>query len=472
MLHQCPCGRIDSFIGRLASGADFCATIVVMATKLPPSLELFLGETSDEPIPPQAFASWMDRSGMAKEFEASAKATVMEFKYADTAPSRRNGEGPFRLCPSGALNPLSTIGKCSEPDCRADMAERFARSVALYGDEVFVPDELTRTFLFSDLTAPGIAVQLMAARASLRKLEPLLRAGIVRFGSPLQVYCRHCGEEIERFREAAVERLGKDMMREVRFSLSGGGRSRRLSFTLSAGKINWVRQITQKQAARLRSSPRFIKPNGAEKQFLRAYVDTVARMSVEDLFSSSTLAQRTRGTLAACVSEEARAFATVAGWKRSATDIDELERLQHIRLPYVEDLTVEELLILRRKASAALPRFRSFLSNRVLRDPDPQKVQASLKELKEGVEDVEAELRALRRGRTFKGAAATAMVALAVIVCETASMSGIVAAAFGGALAALNGLHPHLAKDEVDTARQEAVPSFVLWKARDLLRHR
>jgi hypothetical protein len=51
-------------------------------------------------------------------------------------------------------------------------------------------------------------------------------------------------------------------------------------------------------------------------------------------------------------------------------------------------------------------------------------------------------------------------------------MSPLIGAALGAAISALTGMHPHVAKDEIDTAKLKSSPSYVLLQARHLLRHR
>jgi hypothetical protein len=438
--------------------------------KLPPAVEFFLGETSDEPMAPAELVSWMKRSCLAKEFQDCGQRTIADFDYADSPGHDSAAAGTFRLCPMGALDPLSRFGQCISPDCRAANAEAFARSVALYGEEIFLVDDLTGMLAFADLNSPVTAAYLLAARASLKKLEPLLRAGILRLGAPIRRYCEQCGNTIKSFQESAAERLCGELLERVKYALSP---EHMLRLKLSEDDIiGIVRVIKATDAATLRVSEQFIEPTVAEMQILRPFLLGDARKRVSQLFMTSTLAQRTRGALATCDRQDAGTFTSLAGWTNSDQKIEELERLQSIELPYIEDLTVEELLELRDTAGLALPRFRNFLSSRILEASGPECVRTAIQELKEGVTDVEAELHALQAGRKLKFAAGTAMVVLSVVVAEVTSFPTVAAAAFAGALAAFNGLHPQFAKDETDTVRQKTLPSYVLWKARDLLRHR
>jgi hypothetical protein len=440
-----------------------------MAVKIPPAVSFFLRETGDEPVTPEHFVAWMKRSGLGKEFRSRAIATVSEFRYADS-PRRRSRPGvDFCVCPSGNLNPLSCTGKCSDANCRSNIAEHFAQSVALYAEEVFIVDDLTGCLLFDDLSSPATAIRLLGARAALRKLEPLMRAGVVRFGSPVHTLCKHCGQMMTKFRDRAADRLTPKLLEQLQFRLVRVHDLNRLSLTFSGGELFWRENLSDKKAASLRFSTKLIRPTAKERVALQLSVKAIARMTVQELLGASNLAQQTQSAVVGSDRIGAQAFAGAAGLKHSAQDVKTLERLQSIRLPYVEHLTVEEILELREKASAALPRFRNFLSTRILAAPGTEEVRAAIRELKEGAADVEAELRAIRVGRNLKAAAATAIVALAVVVCEATSFPTVAGAAFAGALAALNGLHPHFAKDVTDQAQLQALPSYVLWKAQHLL---
>jgi len=443
-----------------------------MAQSLPPAVEFFLRETSDQPDVPGPFAAWLKRSGVSKELQARAEETIKQFKYADDRNTPVEPTGRFTVCPSGALDPMSPIGKCGHPNCRAEMAGRFARSLALYAESVVMTDTLTGLLYFGDLDSPLVAARLLGTRAAVRQLEPLLRAGIIRLGTPTRFYCAQHGTIINTFQQEARTRLTRDLLREVRYSLRRTDRRYYLTTTLADGELIVGQDISRREAASLRTSDTFVKPRPTEKTTLRPYIERDADQMIYDLFLSTTLAQSTHGTLAAADRGEVQAFTSLAGRSISMPHIDELERLLTISLPYVEDLTVREVLVLRRKAASALPRFRTFIARKVIGAKSRTAAQASILELKEGVADIQAELMTIRRGRNLKILATTTTAALALLMYESTTLPAMAVAAFAGALAAMNAIHPHVAKDETDAARQETLPAYILWKAHNLLAHR
>ena len=143
-----------------------------------------------------------------------------------------------------------------------------------------------------------------------------------------------------------------------------------------------------------------------------------------------------------------------------------------IQLPWINSLSVDDILKLRQEAGNARPAFRErFMNALSSADGDVDSLSETIAELRANTAEVESELRTLNlsgeaRFRNVAGA-------LGITISIYGFMSGVVspAIALGGLMSLLGLLHPSARKDEQEELKIQSKPAYVLVKANELLEH-
>jgi hypothetical protein len=153
-------------------------------------------------------------------------------------------------------------------------------------------------------------------------------------------------------------------------------------------------------------------------------------------------------------------------------EITSWERSRSVNLPWIGELSVEQVAQLRIEAADALPRFRESFLRALMQPPDNDRAAIeAIQRLRAEAEEVASELKALNvtRGSSFRTTAGL----LGVTASVYGFGSGFVppAGAIGGLLSLLGLLHGSARKDEQDEAKLRSKPGYVLLKARELLDH-
>jgi len=438
--------------------------------ELPPSIELVLHEIDTDHASPYEFVDSLIKTGLAKDLYQQAEFTQTHWKYADQMDQRR---GVFKLCPAGTVNPFDKWGKCIDAACSDAYATRFARTVGLYAEQIVVADPLTRmmlTFEEEVLASAAGPMMLLSTAVKLKRLEPLLRAGVILFCSTPEL-CSICYENTERFvakrTESALTYL---MQQDFRFSVNVANVDEPwVGLSFEKGDMVNHRPVTPQIASRLRKSRKPLVPTRYERIVLRPVVRKIAEWLERTVLGSYITSVRSKGIFAA----SDRATATLFQGARdheSGSLYENLEGLQSLDLPFVGELDVAEILVLRQEAQNALPTFRSKIQSSLSGPSDSNRLNESVAELRLQATEVRSELEAIHRAQRWRNGLMAASAGLSMAIAAK-SPPGYGAVALGGALAAISLMHPHTAKDKGEIAKLEASPAYVLIKAQDLLRH-
>jgi len=148
-----------------------------------------------------------------------------------------------------------------------------------------------------------------------------------------------------------------------------------------------------------------------------------------------------------------------------------MEAVQALDLPWISELSPEEVMVLRREATAALPQFREYLISRIAAAQDERSVISVIGELRESSARVAVELEASRRRWFTRTSLATGAVGLSIVLFAAAPAQAFAVAALAAALAALSGTHSHVVTDVADEHKLKSTPGYVLLKAKDILKH-
>src|SRR5262249_8510824 len=114
-------------------------------------------------------------------------------------------------------------GKCSHISCRMAAAQKFAQSVALYADQIVVPDPLTHLFLNEQPLPDWFWEHIHVELQVLKYLLPLLKAGVMTLSSPVRHFCSDHKQEFETSVRDAASTLVQNLSDSVRVNLVDTG---------------------------------------------------------------------------------------------------------------------------------------------------------------------------------------------------------------------------------------------------------
>lgn len=447
--------------------------------ELPPVLQLISSEIPPNTLLPANIERLLKDKGFLKEISAQAQFSVKK-KVSSGTESSVTDDG-LKIYPTAALNPLSGIGKCNGHNCRVIQAESFARSIGLYCDHAVLTDFITQLFLAQDISKID-ARQVFADVQAFTVLLPMVRAGIIRFSDPIEAMCPECCKEITGdLSEKLWELILKDGKAE--FTASDGGKlSLHVSSTLfdADGKsFDTEYELNTEEAKSVSILFRKVKIKNLPKKAF----NLVKERTTNDLLMGIRL-----------VSEEAKSAADkaavlVTNSRQDATilrkidggsfskSFDDWENLRSVQLPWVSNLSVEEIIQLRERASKALPKFRDRMNKELFsisaktKDPDKLSLQVA-RSLREEANELDAELSsaAIKTGHTGHLAIGTTGISCIVYGIGAKDPTAILAGAtLTAALAAM--YHPSK-NAHADHAQLKTKPAYVLLSAREIIRNR
>lgn len=420
--------------------------------------------------------------GLIAELRRQARWSRSGFEYAD----RREDEAPrssdLVVTPSGTLNPFSPVAKCSSPSCRARAAADFIQSVALYSDVAYLPDPLSSPFSDPKKLSGDKAEYLQHRLETLRTVYPLIQAGIVRLASPFRAYCRHCFDEIGATLDEATEAVAAAIEPDIRASYYPKGPEPYIFirtpvlFPEQDHPLSTVCPLSpEKHRAYLescgdgRSSRNTRKSRRLLVQFLRSHL----RRDIQQIFHELTLAQGTKSLLLAGSRIEPFVLAHLDGSLPSPSELQQWESLRTIELPWLHELTAEEVLTLRHEAATALPRLRDLLLRRVASGDPVSNVTSVIEELKDQLNEVEDELASINLGRQRRYGSGMGVLSMLFVVYGVSSGAPQLAAA---SIATFFATLAHLRGAERDhdsaVAKLEAKPAYALFKGKKIVEQR
>lgn len=423
---------------------------------IPPPIRLLLDSNLIRAASPADYARRL--RSLLPELQRQAEWSRANFEYftPDSVP-----KGMFLATASGGLNPLAVEGDCSSAPCKANAALNLARTLGLYADIVLMPDMPTTCLVHwrgdqNDLTA--IANQHLV----LKVLEPMIRAGIIRFWSGTVAVCKGCLAQLHRSYESAARSLLRDSGWTPAAEIEHGVASLDVeplygqSLILSATVPTSMRRGNTKTIARTMGRRMYLA--AAAQAIHSALID----LRFSDEAHASLFSTRRQPLLALKAFDfAAPELNQVAAW----------ESARSIQLPWVSDLSVQQVITLRQEAKSALPAFRNtFVQKLMTPNPAPKGVADAIANLREDAATLHAELNATQQGRerAFRGVYGTLGMSFAVYAAATGNLDPSIGL---GLLAVLGYLHSGGLKAHKAKALATASPAYVLVKAKELLEH-
>lgn len=422
---------------------------------LPPLVRLILDEEVD------TFESLAEVKKFVRdrrrEYRSQAEWTRAHYHYPATTPVA----GAFVAVPSAGLDLFSGEGACLAYECRLGYVQPFAQSLGLYADTIYLSDPFTEFFMHGSSDTWELTL-LAGHMATLKGLAPLVDAGIVRFRPMRGSYCPGCFEKVYEGSHAIAEALRVSYSDQFEVIREKNSVSVRCHGVYGDEDVYTTIPRTKKQQD---------LPDDAE--LIRQYL----LRDIADALTASANAREYSGTMISNSRVGLSALLHAEGRRPRVGSLEQWESVRSATLPWIENLSVEQVLHLRTEADKALPRLRERLAQalRPLSTDDAAKASDRLEdcvaELRSEAAEVSAELETIKRtgGRSFS---------------EMVGSLGLTISGYGyfsdavGAAPTLTGLITLLGLvHQTGRHRREAIeelrsrPGYVLLQAQQILRH-
>jgi hypothetical protein len=340
--------------------------------RLTPVMQLMVNEGLLELPTPTALAKRRSQRFLREIFDQTLF-TIQSYPYENHVQDPPGDA--FRVTLGPTLDPFSGAGKCEELRCRISTAQRFARSIPLYADQAIVPDPITAVlFPEEEPTVGRLAEQLHTRLGVLKTLMPLVDTGVVRFAASAHAVCSHCKAEQDRLTERGLEYCHQLVATsglgiEVARRRDGKGRITLTCPTLfGTGPHELVASF---DVAKERTK-RFLKYFGhrakraqlsrADSEAVQRYIAVIAASNVGHVMFHMASSAMSRSAFASGSRLETAFLASLEGTAPPAPEIENWEALRSIELPWVRDLSVDQVVQLRQDTGPALEHLRAALA--------------------------------------------------------------------------------------------------------------
>ncbi|PKB23939.1 hypothetical protein CLU91_4405 [Janthinobacterium sp. 64] len=416
-------------------------------TDIPPVLQLLVNEVSQ-------CERWSDARKRIKNIlpELKLQARSFEFPNSNDAIKARD-PGKLDIHLHGALDIISGDG-CSAFSCRILAADRIARSVGLIADRIWLTDTISyRLVDFGRATNEKIDGLIEDAKV-LSRLAPLINAGLVKFRSPFFAICDCCSDKLIGDISSLSKILSKKFKSDYKLEPCEKG-----GYIAHTGKCFEPPLIlTNPYAEELPRLRDFLEPHIEQELRSILYVAREASLTGGSIVSNSRLG------LAGLLEQDGRLL--------SRRSMLLLEREREINVPWVSELSPEQIVQLREEAAIALPAFRSQLTRIFSADASNEALTSalvSLESLRDQAEEVRAELNAKKKHSSKYWKVTYGVLGLGLSAYGVSTDN--VAASIGGLLPLIQMLINHQTGYDSELTKITSRPSYVLLKAQDILAH-
>ncbi|MFN7982429.1 MAG: hypothetical protein U0Q11_11270 [Vicinamibacterales bacterium] len=432
-------------------------------TEIPPVIRLIESEDLLQAGSPSQLESKLKRSGATKELRRQAEWTVSHHEY------RVDAGAGFVVAPSGSLNPFSNSFKCSSLECRLHATDNFVKTLALFTDEVIVPDPVTGAFMQDEIDH----VRLFKTLAVYRRLQPLVNAGVLSFASPVRHLCKGCMSRAQRQASAAAEVMLMEAEQNVTVEIRNDGLAitcpllfadprHPLTYVprLQPSEIDFVRQAS--------ASHDQVALNQIGRDLLSKRLKHLASQSLFEL----GMAQNYGASVLSSARAELLCFTESDGHRPNTMNVENWENARTVSLPWIGELTPSEAIVLREEAKTSLPRLRALLAKN-LNGTKPSDVTSVVADLRAQAAECQAEVQMVRGLGENRYRLATEGLGVSLVVYGLASATAAaITAGLAGFLAAL--AHAQTAAHETANRklRVQSSPAYALVKAREIIERR
>ena len=417
---------------------------------VPPALSLLLAEVVQ-------CTSWLDARRRVKDILPTLRDQSETFLVESTERLGYSRDAlRFDIHLHGGLDLLMGDG-CINLECRIHSADRVARSVGLIADRVWLTDTLSEKFLSFGRATNAKLDDVISDVEVLKRLLPLIEAGVIRFRSPWIPTCAGCASEFDHQIDHTASEMTKVFRRDFRIEQRGDG-----GFTAHTGKCFEPPLVMRSYKSGMETIP--TARSYAEYAIAREVRSTLWVAREASLTGGSILSNSRLG-LSGLLQQEGR-----LPDRRSLLLLD---RERELSVPWVSELNAAQIVQLREEASKALPAFRNCIAKALsISDSEVSPSRSSnsiVAELREQAQEVRSELEIKRASSSRYWKTTYGLLGLGLSAYGVATdqlLPGI-----GGLLPVLQLLISHKSGHEADVEKLRTRPGYVLVKAQDLLAH-
>jgi hypothetical protein len=419
-----------------------------------------------------------------QELRDQALHDLAEYPYVDTLDCTEPLDpNEFILYASNDLSPFLPDGKCICGPCRLRYAGTFARGIGLYAEVVVLSDHFSGAVI---KTPPGewSVDQFVSWVDQFRCLEPLMRGGVIRFSRWIYSRCSACGDVARRAEKQIAARLVHDIWNTTGIEIGYGPSTESVlpvpgtpAISISSPVLSgadgplWFRcgltKTFQKTLARAESAAR--RNNGIHatfgqklQKFLNPRLLTELQRFVDGAVFSATMSRMCNATVATDSPLGARVLSYLDELDTVGPDAGTWALPPTSELPWLKDLSPEDVMSIRSEAHEALPAFRALIRSRLFIDEGQR--ATLIDELRAGVAEVEAEFRHLRVVRRRSLLLSLSGLMLAVYGFGTRD-AAIIGSGLGGFVSSLAAAHNSIAQAELREHGLIHKPAYLLFTA-------
>jgi hypothetical protein len=452
--------------------------------RLTPVMQLMVSEGLLDLPSASALAKRLTQRFMREIFDQLLY-TIKSYPYEGHAGA--SAGDAFRVTLGPTLDPFSETGKCEELACRVSTAQRFARSIPLYVDQAIVPDPI-EAILFQEQppTISRLAEELQPRLAVLKTLMPLIDAGVVRFAASAHAVCAHCKSERDRLTQRGLDYCRQLLIEsglQIEIERRRDGKGGRIVLScprlLGTGPHD-LRHVMYLNKERMKRFAKYFgertkrgKITRGDGEILERQIRAFVSFLVGHVVFDMNTAAMSRSAFAAGSTLETAFLASLESTAPPTSEIQKWEALRSIELPWVRDLSVQQIVQLRHDAGPALEHFRASMAGRINQPgrSDQSVVETFVSDLRLQAVEVQNELMNYRKFGGRGGHVAFGRASLAFVLYGLLMDASTATAAIAAALTALATLHPPATQRRMETERLRARAPYVLVRAREILAH-
>ncbi|BCM24210.1 hypothetical protein [Methyloradius palustris] len=392
-----------------------------------------------------------------------AEWTLSNHTYVDNQP---NDLTKFNVSPVSGMNPFGDFGKCSGFDCRISMALNFSRTIGLYSEVIYLPDPFTTKFIDDgnkDLSwTDDQVLELIKEATVLQVLRPLIEAGIIQFTSPVRSYCAGCLEKLY----DNVDNFTDEAIQEFWHGVSHHKSNDHL--VLDTNNLHVPSLMLSK----------FIDPalknRKTMKTMARQMFGEIIWEEIHELLFTMNTTESMNSTIFSNSRIGLKTLKKLEGNDRNVYNHLNWENSRDTNLPWIKDLTPQQVVELRNSADKALPQFRELMLKSLTQEnlsmsDNESKSSELLTEMRTQAEEVRAELSSIdiNSEKNFHNMGGILGMTISIYSAAT----GNPALGLTTLMATLGLIHTNLKKDHSEVNKAISKPGYVLVKAKDILQH-
>ena len=188
-----------------------------MKIQAPPTIQFLLTDKRVRKSSPRQITSLCKDNGFLHDLEMTSTESLEHYHYIDAEDRPYSAE----LVPSpSGVDPL-TGGVCQNLECRLAAATGFGRFAALYSDFSVLADIFSILPQTAGLESSYSTSKFVDDLMVLRQLEPLIKKGLLRFGTPKRHYCLDCGNKMKTKVQETAQAVTDLVAKDLKFQIVG-----------------------------------------------------------------------------------------------------------------------------------------------------------------------------------------------------------------------------------------------------------